>query len=391
MALQLVDQAPVEGRRCLMRVDFNVPLQDGQIADDMRIQAALPTIKQIIERGGRLILLSHLGRPKGQVVPEFSLRPVAAHLSQLLGQEVHFVPEPVGPEAEAAAARLKDGEVLLLENVRFLPGETKGDEQLARQWADLGDLYVNEAFGVSHRKHTSVYYLPKQFEREQRYAGPLLMKEMVMAHRLMEEPLSPYVVVLGGAKVSDKVGLLHKLLTVADKVLIGGAMAHVFYKAIGFEMGASYYDRRALPVARSLLRKYRDRIELPSDFVVLDGEEVRVVSAAEVQGEMKAMDIGPKTVDEWLKWIDPARKIFWNGPMGVFEDDRFALGTKAVGMLLVQQAEKGALVVIGGGDTAAAARKFGIADKVTHVSTGGGAMLELLEKGTLPGIQVLTE
>ena len=387
----IYDHFVVKGEKFIMRVDFNVPLKDGKVYDDTRIRKSLPTIQHLLYKGAVVILLSHLGRPKGKVKPEFSLRPVASHLADLLQQEVFFI--PFTEDREILYNYVKDalpGTVIMLENVRFYPGETQGDESLAETWASLADFYVNEAFGVSHRKHTSVYHLPLKFPANRRFAGPLLLKEIQAGHQLLEGTSQPYVVITGGAKISDKVKLLKKLLNEADRVLIGGAMATCFLKAKGINVGKSFYEQKAVETAEQLLKEYEVKIRLPLDVVIsFPDNTTTTVKVSEIPPEGAVMDIGPETIADWELYILSAARIFWNGPVGVFEQDPFAYGTQSICNLLSQAHLNGTFVVVGGGDTAAAANKFGITDKVSHVSTGGGAMLKFLEAGTLPGIEAL--
>lgn len=390
----LMDHFVVRGERYIMRVDFNVPLKDGKVFDDTRIKKSLPAIKHLIDKGAIVILLSHLGRPKGKVKPEFSLRPVASHLSSLLQQEVFFI--PFTEDKEILHEYIKDvlpGSVVMLENVRFYPGETQGDDNLAEMWASLADFYVNEAFGVSHRKHTSVYHLPLKFPVDKRFAGPLLLKEIEAGRELLEGTSRPYVVIAGGAKISDKVKLLEKLLSEADKVLIGGAMATCFLKAKGLNVGKSFFEEEAVNLAEQLLKEYEDKIVLPVDVVItLPNNNISEVAVSNVPDEGSIMDIGHRTVEVWRPYLLSAQRIFWNGPVGVFEEEPFSNGTKSICDIIAQaHQEQGTFVVVGGGDTAAAANKFSIKDKVSHVSTGGGAMLKLLEAGTLPGIEALSK
>ncbi len=387
----IYDHFVIKGEKFIMRVDFNVPLKDGKVYDDTRIRKSLPAIKHLLDKGAIVILLSHLGRPKGKVKPEFSLRPVASHLSDLLQQEVFFI--PFTEDREILYNFAKDalpGTVAMLENVRFYPGETQGDETLAEMWAYLADFYVNEAFGVSHRKHTSVYHLPLKFPVNKRFAGPLLLKEIQAGRELLEGTSKPYVVIAGGAKISDKVKLLKKLLNEADRVLIGGAMATCFLKAKGINVGKSFYEREAVETAEQLLKEYEIKISLPIDVVIsLPDNKTATVKISEIPPEGAVMDIGPETISDWKPYILNATRIFWNGPVGVFEQEPFAKGTESICNLLASAHQQGTFIVVGGGDTAAAANKFNITDKVSHVSTGGGAMLKFLEAGTLPGIEAL--
>ena len=380
----------VAGKRVLVRVDFNVPIKDGEVADDTRIVAALPTIKYLIEHGAKVILMSHLGRPKGKVVPELSLRPVAKRLSELLGREVKFVPDCVGPEVEAAVAAMKPGDVILLENTRFHPEEKKNDPEFARKLAALGDVFVNDAFGSAHRAHASTegvaHYLPA-------VAGFLMEKELNVLGKLLEAPEHPFVAILGGAKISDKIGVIRNLLDKVDGVLIGGGMANTFLKAEGYDVGESLVEEDSVPLAKELLESASGLIHLPVDAVVADrfapDAESKVVGVDQVPKGWRILDIGPATVAHFANRLSGAKTVFWNGPMGVFEFPKFAEGTFAIARVLADL--KDAVTIIGGGDSVAAVKESGLADKMTHISTGGGASLELLEGKTLPGVAALED
>jgi len=390
MGFRTLADLDVRGKRVLVRVDFNVPLEkDGRISDDTRIRASLPTIRSILERGGSAVLTSHLGRPKVPD-PKASLRVVSERLRELLpGRKVAFAQDCVGPEAERAAAELRPGDVLLLENVRFHPEEEKGDRTFAQKLAKLGDLYVNDAFGSSHRAHASVSgvaeFLPSA-------AGLLLQAELDAFHRLLEGGSRPFVAILGGAKVSDKIGVVENLIGKVDSLLIGGAMAYAFLRAQGMATGSSKLDEADVPIARAAAEKARaakTELLLPVDHVVAEKFDA-AAPAKTVEGAIPAgwmgLDIGPKTVARYGAAIRGAKRIVWNGPMGVFEFDRFAEGTRAVARAV---AESGAFSFVGGGDSVAAVTKLGYAEKVSHISTGGGASLELLEGKELPGIACL--
>ncbi len=389
MNKKTVRDVDLQGKRVLMRVDFNVPIKDGVITDDTRIRAALPTIRYVLEQGASLVLMSHLGRPKGVVKPELSLKPVAKRLSELLGREVKMAPDTVGDEVRAMAEALKPGEVLLLENTRFHPGEKKNDPAFARQLAELGEVFVNDAFGTAHRAHASTegvtHYLPS-------VAGFLIEKEIAYLGKAVGDPERPYVVLLGGAKISDKIGVIKNMLAKADRLLIGGGMANTFLKAKGLPVGDSLVEDDVLDVARSLMAEGGEKLVLPVDVVVADAfandAHVKVVPVDGVEDGWRILDIGPKTVELYKGILAEARTVVWNGPMGVFEMPNFAKGTFAIAQAL---AELDAVTIIGGGDSASAVRKAGVADKVSHVSTGGGASLEFLEGKTLPGIAALDD
>ncbi len=393
MRKKTIRDVDVQGRKVLVRVDFNVPLEDGRVVDDTRIRAALPTIQYLLDHGAAVILMSHLGRPKGQPDPKYSLRPLAEHLSTLLGKPVKFAPEPVGPQAEALARDLKPGEVLLLENTRFHPGERKNDPEFARQLAALAGengLFVNDAFGSAHRAHASVVgvaqYLPA-------VAGFLMEKELDFLGRLLTAPERPFVAILGGAKISDKIGVIRSLLQKADRLLIGGGMANTFFKAQGYEVGDSLVEEDAVEEARRLLADAGDKLVLPVDAVIADRFAVdaarRVVAVDAVPPGWRILDIGPRTVERFRQALQGAKTVFWNGPMGVFEFPAFAEGTFAIARALAEL--EGAVTVIGGGDSVAAVKQAGVADKITHISTGGGASLEFIEGKELPGVQVLED
>jgi phosphoglycerate kinase len=392
--IKSVEELPVEGKRVFVRVDFNVPLdkKTKKITDDARITAALPTIKHLISRGARIVLASHLGRPDGQVKPEFSLEPVAARLAELLKQDVVLADEPVGDGARKVVSDLRDGQIAMLENLRFNPGEEANDEAFARQLASYADIYVNDAFGTAHRAHASTAGMVK-FVAE-KGAGFVMAKEIDYLSRLLGEVDRPYVAVLGGAKVSDKIEVLDALLERVNSIVIGGAMANTFLEAQGKSLGKSKVETDKLANARLFLRKAIEKkvtVHLPSDVVVatsLDDEAgAKAVSVDLIPHDAMALDIGPVTVEAYTKVLSAARTVFWNGPMGVFEKPRFATGTFAIAKALADN--KLALTVVGGGDSAAAIALAGLADKVSHVSTGGGASLEFVQGLDLPGIAAL--
>jgi len=390
MNKKTIRDVPVNGKRVLVRVDFNVPLEGGEVRDDTRIVAAVPTIRYLLDHKARVILASHLGRPKGKPTPEFSLRPVAKRLGELLGTPVAFVGECVGPEAEAAVAALKPGEVLMLENLRFHAEEEANDPEFSRKLAALADLYVNDAFGTAHRAHASTAgvaaYLPA-------VAGFLMEKEIDYLSRALEAPSRPFVAILGGAKISDKIGVVKNLLGKVDRLLIGGGMANTFLKAQGYDVAESLVEEDSVAIAKELLAQGAGRILLPTDAVVANAfaadAEAKVVPVGQVPAGWRILDIGPETVKAYSKALRGAKTVVWNGPMGVFEFPRFAEGTFAIARALAKL--PGAVTIIGGGDSAAAVEQAGVADKVSHVSTGGGASLEFLEGKTLPGVAALAD
>ncbi|MFY9495397.1 MAG: phosphoglycerate kinase [Limnochordia bacterium] len=387
----IVDIEP-RGKRVLMRVDFNVPIQDGAITDDKRIRAALPSIENLLERGGRVVLMSHLGRPKGKVVEELRLNLVAERLAELLGKPVKKLDDCIGPEVEAAVNSLQDGEVALLENVRFYAEEEKNDPEFAAQLAKLGDIYVNDAFGTAHRAHASTEgvarYLPA-------VSGFLLEKELKFLGDAVEDPKRPFVAILGGAKVKDKISVIEALLTKVDTLIIGGGMAYTFFKAQGYEIGKSLLDEERLDFCLSVLDKAKEQgveLYLPVDIRVAKefspDAENKVVSVKEIPADWEGLDIGPETAKLFAGIVKEAGTVVWNGPMGVFEFEAFAQGTRAIAQAL---ADSDAVSIIGGGDSAAAVEQMGLADKMTHVSTGGGASLEFLEGKVLPGVAALND
>ena len=397
----------VKGQRVIVRVDFNVPLKGGEIRDDNRIQAALPTIKELLSKGARVILMSHLGKVKHKEAPEVveeqkkknNMAPVAKRLGELLGQEVVFVPVTRGEELEKAAMGLKDGQVLLMQNTRYEKGEEKNDPDLAAIWAKLGDAFVMDAFGSAHRAHASTHGIPSLLKEEGKpvAVGYLVEKEVANLTRCVDVKKEdrPYVAILGGLKVSDKIKVIDSLLGKCDKILIGGAMAFTFSKALGHSTGTSPVEDDQLDYARNCLAKAQGKIVLPIDTVVSDAfdpaerKEIKVLEDVEVPANMQGLDIGPKTRELFAKEISQAKMLFWNGPMGVFEQEEFQAGTLAV-CEAIAKLEGKAFTVCGGGDSAAAIKQFGYAKKFSHVSTGGGASLEMIENdGHLPGIDVL--
>ncbi|MFL7894367.1 MAG: phosphoglycerate kinase [Anaerolineales bacterium] len=384
-----IQDIDVSNKKVLVRVDFNVPIKDGAVGDATRIQAALPTINYLLDHGAGVILCSHLGRPKGEPDPQFSLKPVADYLSNVLGQKVVFVSDCIGPQAEEAASQLKPGGVILLENTRFHEGEKKNDPQMAKQLAVLADVYVNDAFGSAHRAHASTegvaHYLPA-------VAGFLMEKEIRYLGQAIADPTRPFLAILGGAKISDKIGVIENLLENADQVLIGGGMANTFFKAQGYPVGDSLVEDEALDTARSLLDRSDKRLRLPVDVVIGDqfsaDAELSIMSMGPIPEGWRILDIGPETVKGYGKTISEAGTIVWNGPMGVFEFPRLATGTFGIAAAV---AESKATSIIGGGDSVAAVNQAGLADQITHISTGGGASLEMLEGKTLPGLAALED
>ncbi len=389
MNKKTVRDVSVSGKRVIVRVDFNVPLAAGQVADDTRIRAALPTIQYLLDGGVGVILMSHLGRPKGQVKEELRMSPVGARLAELLGCSVKVMRDCVGPEVRAAAESLVAGEVMLLENLRFHPQEEKNDAAFAQELAALADLYVNDAFGTAHRAHASTTgvadYLPA-------VSGLLMEKEIVFLSKVLESPEHPFVAILGGVKILDKIGVIENLLDKVERLLIGGGMANTFFKAQGLEVGDSLVEDEALDTARNLLARASDRLLLPVDVVVAEefANEAasRTVDVAHVPAGWRILDIGVETVAQFGKVLSGAKTVVWNGPLGVFEFSNFAAGTVALAHTL---AGLEATTVIGGGNLAAAVQQAGLADKMTHISTGGGASLEMLEGQVLPGLAVLAD
>lgn len=393
MTKKTVRDIDVQGKRVLVRVDFNVPLKDGVITDDTRIRAALPTIEYLRDQGAKVILVSHLGRPKKQPKEGLVMDPVAVRLSELLGVPVRKLDEVSGPAVEAAVAEMKPGDIVLLENSRFDPREEKNDPGLAAELARLADVYVNDAFGTAHRAHATTAGVAELLPA---VAGFLMEKELEALGTLVSSPARPFVVVLGGAKVTDKIGVIERFLELADDILIGGAMAFTFFKAKGWPVGSSLVEEEGVPIAQQVLEKASSsscKLWLPQDVVVAEKAEpdaaTQVVPADAIPDGMMGLDIGPATAEAYRAKIMSAKEVFWNGPMGMFELEPFAAGTKAIAEAM---AESSAMTIVGGGDTVAAVNKYGLANRMTHVSTGGGASLEFIENGgILPGVVVLED
>jgi phosphoglycerate kinase len=391
--LESLDKGSLEGKRALVRVDFNVPLKDGSVSDDTRIRAALPTIKYLRERGARLVLLSHLGRPKNGPDPKFSLQPVVRALERILGAPVTFLADPVSPEASAITKRLPRGGVALAENTRFYPGEEKNDSNLARQLAALGDLYVNDAFGSAHRAHASTEAIARILKPA--VSGFLMERELRYLGEALHQPRRPFVAVLGGAKISGKIDLIEALLPKVDEILLGGAMACTFFKAMGLDTGTSLVEVDRVDLARELMRKAGRKLVLPVGAVIarelVANAETRTVKREAIPAGWAVYDIDPPTEQSFGQKIEAAGTVVWNGPMGVFETPPFDHGTLAVAHAMARATRNGAVTVIGGGDSAAAVGQAGLADQITHVSTGGGASLEFLEGKELPGVAALDD
>jgi phosphoglycerate kinase len=383
----------VKGKRVFCRVDFNVPMQDGKITDETRIRAALPTIQYLIDQGAKVILASHFGRPKGKVVEEMRLTPVGVRLSELLGQNVQKADEAYGDSVKALIEGMNEGDVLLLENVRFYPGEEKNDSELAKSFAELADVYVNDAFGAAHRAHASTegiaHHLPA-------VAGLLMEKELDVLGKALSNPERPFTAIIGGAKVKDKIGVIENLLEKVDNLIIGGGLAYTFVKGQGHEIGKSLLEADKVDLANSFIEKAKEKgvnFYMPVDVIVADDFSAdansKAVAINEIPADWEALDIGPKTAEIYREVIQKSKLVIWNGPMGVFEIDKFAGGTKAVAEALA--GSEGTYSVIGGGDSAAAVEKFNLAEKMSHISTGGGASLEFMEGKELPGVVALND
>lgn len=392
-----IDKVSLKGKRVLVRVDFNVPLDENlKITDDIRITSALPTIKKIISDGGRCILMSHLGRPKGGPNPKYSLKPVAVRLGQLMDKDVKFAPDCIGEQVKAIVNSLVNGDVLLLENLRFHPEEEKNDPAFAKQLAELGDVYINDAFGSAHRAHASTEGVTKFIKVCA--AGYLMQKELDYLGEAISNPVRPFTAILGGSKISGKIDVIENLLPKVDNLLIGGGMAYTFYKAMGYEIGTSLLEAEKVELAKEMLVKFKTskaKVILPKDNVVAsefkNESPSSIVDADKIPADKMGLDIGPKTIEEFKDVILKSKTVIWNGPMGVFEFDNFAKGTDTIAAALAEATTKGAITVIGGGDSASAIKKAGLDDKVSHVSTGGGASLEFLEGKVLPGVEALND
>ncbi|MFH1183968.1 MAG: phosphoglycerate kinase [Chloroflexota bacterium] len=389
MHKKTVKDIGLKGKRVLMRVDFNVPMAEGKVTDDKRIKASLPTIQYVLDQGASLILMSHLGRPKGGPSPEFSLRAASETLAGLLGRPVQMAPDCTGPEVASMAAALKPGDVLMLENTRFHVGEEKNDLDLAKALASLGEIFVNDAFGSAHRAHSSTEGVARFLPA---VSGFLMEQELEYLGRATSNPEHPYIAILGGAKISDKIAVVENLLAKCDKLIIGGGMANTFLAAKGYAMQDSLVEDGSVDTARAIMAKVGDRLLLPTDAVIADKFEAdansKIVAVDAVPAGWRIMDIGPKSIEAFKAALQGARLIVWNGPMGVFEMPKFAEGTFAIAKLL---AASGATTVIGGGDSASAVKKAGVSRQMTHVSTGGGASLEYLEGKELPGVAALQD
>lgn len=393
MNKKTVKDVDVKGKRVFCRVDFNVPMKDGQVTDETRIRAALPTIKYLVDQGAKVLLASHLGRPKGQAVEELRLTPVAKRLSELLGKDVKKTDEAYGDSVKSEIDSMNEGDVLLLENVRFYPGEEKNDPELAKAFAELADVYVNDAFGAAHRAHASTEGIAKYIPA---VSGFLMEKELEVLGKALSNPERPFTAIIGGAKVKDKIGVIDNLLEKVDNLIIGGGLAYTFVKAQGHEIGKSLLEEDKIELAKSFMEKAKAKgvnFYMPVDAIVADDfsadANTKVVAIEEIPADWEALDIGPKTAETYRDVIQKSKLVIWNGPMGVFEIDKFAEGTKAVAQALADAGDT--YSVIGGGDSAAAVEKFGLAEKMSHISTGGGASLEFMEGKQLPGVVALND
>ncbi|MBT2685323.1 phosphoglycerate kinase [Bacillus sp. ISL-37] len=393
MNKKTVKDVDVKGKRVFCRVDFNVPMKDGQVTDETRIRAALPTIQYLVDQGAKVLLASHLGRPKGQAVEELRLTPVAKRLSELLGKDVKKTDEAYGESVKSEIDSMNEGDVLLLENVRFYPGEEKNDPELAKAFAELADVYVNDAFGAAHRAHASTEGIAKYIPA---VSGFLMEKELDVLGKALSNPERPFTAIIGGAKVKDKIGVIDNLLEKVDNLIIGGGLAYTFIKAQGHEIGKSLLEEDKIELAKTFMEKAKAKgvnFYMPVDAIVADDFSAdansNVVAIEEIPADWEALDIGPKTAETYRDVIQKSKLVIWNGPMGVFEIDKFAQGTKAVAQALADANDT--YSVIGGGDSAAAVEKFGLAEKMSHISTGGGASLEFMEGKQLPGVVALND
>ncbi|MCJ7771510.1 MAG: phosphoglycerate kinase [Desulfobacterales bacterium] len=392
-----IEDIEIKGRKILVRVDYNVPIEKGKVVSDVRIKASLPTLEYIIGQGGKLIIMSHLGRPKGVRKPEMSLRPCAHVLSKLLGKEVSFIDDCIGESVLAAVGKLKEGDILLLENLRYYKEETENDKGFAEKLAALGDVYVNDAFGSAHRAHASTEGITHFIE--ECAAGFLLKKEIDYLGGVVENAEKPFVTIIGGAKISDKISVISNMLEKVDKLIIGGGMAFTFFKALGNEIGNSICEPDKVELAKDILKKWSNKIQLPVDCVISDYMDfnerkigqLKEVNVGQIPKGWIGLDIGEKTIEKFGSIIENAKTIVWNGPMGVFEINATAKGTYAIANTLAKATKNGAITVIGGGDSASAVTKAGVSDKVSHISTGGGASLEFLEGKILPGVAALSD
>jgi phosphoglycerate kinase len=390
-SLKSLQTASLDGQRALVRVDFNVPIKDGAVTDNTRIVASLPTIEYLRSHGARLVLLSHLGRPKGGPDPKYSMAPVVAELEKLLGAPVKFITDPASPDAITATKRLPRGGVAVVENTRFWPGEEKNDAEVAKMFAALGDFYVNDAFGSAHRAHSSTEAVARLLKPA--VSGFLMEKELEYLGGALESPKRPFVAVLGGAKISGKIDLVEALLPKVDAILIGGAMANTFFKAMGLETGKSLVEDDRIEMAKALMDRAGGKLVLPTGGVIAEelkaGAPMLTVQRDQIPAGWAVFDIDPATEKEFSRRIIEAKTVIWNGPMGVFETPPFDHGTRAIATAMAQASEAGAVTIVGGGDSAAAVTEAGLADKMSHVSTGGGASLEFLEGKELPGVSAL--
>lgn len=394
MNKKTIDDVDLSGKRVLVRVDFNVPISaDGRVEDDTRIRASLPTLERIIRAGGCAVVMSHLGRPKG-IDPHFSLKPVADHLARITGWKVKFAPDCVGPEVEASVSALQPGEILLLENLRFHPEEEANDADFAQALSQWGEIYINDAFGSAHRAHASTHRVAHHFPGKA-VAGYLMKKELDYLGAALFNPSRPFVAIIGGAKISGKIDVLVNLMERVDRLIIGGAMAFTFLKAQGGSIGDSLWEEDRLEMAHQLLSKTSEgKVALPVDVVAVKGEDMeerRVFPSTRIPDGWRGLDIGPQSIVMFRDLLESARTVLWNGPVGMFENPLFAVGTRAIAQYLAELTDRGTVTIVGGGDTAAAVESFGLASKMSHVSTGGGASLEFLEGKELPGVAVLSD